>query len=153
MSMQVMSKTELRGTRLLCATKIMSIWLWTSVIYMYKIYRIISRFDWLRSWVVNAIIPKNSHSCMTHISFSVYKPNFILHVATHRCKHLIKLIIFTQCCSHTVTAGNTATYKKHIHADALVGLASNINAGLYQHMHAFQVQQLSYNHYSWDTTM
>ena len=24
---------------------------------------------------------------------------------------------------------------------------SNINSGLYQHMHAFQVQQLNYNHY------
>ena len=31
--------------------------------------------------------------------------------------------------------------------DASVGIASNMNAGLYQHMHAFQVQQLSYNHY------
>ena len=36
---------------------------------------------------------------------------------------------------------------KNIHADASVGIASNINAALYQHMHAFQVQQLSYSHY------
>ena len=26
-----------------------------------------------------------------------------------------------------------------------MGIASNMNAGLYQHMHAFQVQKLSYN--------
>ena len=32
-------------------------------------------------------------------------------------------------------------------ADASVGIASDINAGLYQHMHAFQVQQLSYSYY------
>ena len=38
---------------------------------------------------------------------------------------------------------NTNYYKnKSTCADASVGIASNINAGLYQHMHAFQVQQL-----------
>ena len=42
--------------------------------------------------------------------------------------------------------------EKHICADASVGITSTINTGLYQHMHAFQVQQLSYNPTSWDTT-
>ena len=31
---------------------------------------------------------------------------------------------------------------EHIYADALVGIARNINFDLYQYMHAFQVQQL-----------
>ena len=53
------------------------------------------------------------------------------------------LIIQTHNNTTIALANNQSTY---IHADTWVGLASNINVGLYQHMHALQEQQLQSLH-------
>ena len=85
-----------------------------------------------------------------HLKILVHPPQLTGIVLDLRFKPCENGSIFTsqKGCTHPglyyTTCDNTANYmygdyqpkSKHIRADASVGIASNINAGLYQHMHA-----------------